>query len=172
MRLLTDPGPTDPPLYVIDTSIWISLVPFTPTLIPDLWARIDGLAADTRIVIPEEVVRETHPTHHVGRWVRDHPQLHRPTTPVWDLAHEIADRCPDLVRVGFKTSWADPFLVAQAVAERRNQTGLWSREVVVVSAERSHAPRMAIPDACAGEGILCVNLEDWFAKEGWDIAII
>jgi len=163
---------TDPPLYVVDTSIWIGLVPFTPTLLPDLWTRLEGLAAEARIAIPEEVLRETHPTHHVGLWVRNRPHLHRPTAPIWDIAHEIADRYPDLVRVGLKTSWADPFLIAQAISERRRgEERLWSREVVVVTGERSHLPRIAIPDACAAEGLPCVNLEGWLRMEGWRIVI-
>lgn len=167
---MTDTGPTDPSLYVVDTNIWIGLIYLTPTLLPDLWHRLERLASDGRIAIPEEVVRETHPTHHPGRWVRDHPALHRPTAPIWDLAHEIADRYPDLARVQFATSWADPFLVSQAIAEK-NQAGLWSREVVVVSNERSHLPRIAVPDACLLEGVRCLNLEEWFIEENWRFVI-
>jgi hypothetical protein len=74
------------------------------------------------------------------------------------------------VNVGFPKSFADPFLVAQALAER-DHAGLWAGEVVVVSSERSHAPRMSVRDACLGEGLRCLNLEEWFAEENWRIMI-
>ncbi len=45
-------------LYVVDTSVWIDLVPFRPPIFVSLWARIDALVSDGRLVVPEEVDRE------------------------------------------------------------------------------------------------------------------
>jgi hypothetical protein len=154
----------------VDTNIWIGLGPFTPTFLPDLWAALEDMATNGRIVVPEEVVREVHVTHHATKWMHTRTALHRPTIPVWDTACLIADRYPSLVKIGHSTSWADPFLIATAMVEQRNYIPtLWQEGVpehVVVSAEQRKAGRIAIPDACDAEGILCLDFEQWMGKEG------
>ena len=48
---------------------------------------------------------------------------------------------------------------------------MWPCGVVVVTNERSHLPRVAIPDACAAEGIPCVDMLGWFRMEGWTFSV-
>lgn len=142
---------------------------FTPTFLPDLWAALEDMANARRIIVPEEVVRETRPTHHATRWVHARPHLHRPTAPVWDDARVIADKYPALVKLGHPLSWADPFLIATAVVERRQYVPtLWEPEppdFVVVTLEERKAGRIAIRDACDAEGIPSANFEEWMANE-------
>ena len=160
------------PVYVVDTNIWVGLVPFTPTLLPDLWKLLAGLADAGRLVVPEEVVRETFPTAHATRWLHDRKDIQRPTAPVWETACQIADRYPSLVKRGQPSSWADPFLIATATVEKRNSDAtLWPRNYVVVTNEKRKAGRIAIPDSCDAEGIPCVDMEGWFALEGWKFGV-
>src|SRR5262245_47879396 len=139
-------------IYVVDTSIWIGLGPFTPTLLPDLWKMLDTLSTEGRIVVPEEVVRETAVSHHATKWMHAQKHLHRPTLPVWDTAQVIADRYPSLVKIGQPSSWADPFVIATAVTAKAAFVGtLWEPEppeYIVVTGEQRKPGRIAIPDAC------------------------
>jgi hypothetical protein len=159
-----------PALYVVDTSVWIDLVPFRPAVFVTLWARIEVLATDGRLVVPEEVDRELNPSpDQPAIWVHDRPHIHRSTTGLWDRAREVADRYPALVNLAKPRGSADPFVVALAIDEReRSESGLWPRDAVVVTNETSHLPsRVALPDACAGYGIRSVDMYGWFAAEGW-----
>lgn len=159
-----------PALYVVDTSVWIDLVPFRPPIFVTLWARIEALVTDGRLVVPEEVDHELNPSpDQPAQWVHDHPQIHRSTAESWERAREVADRYPALVNLAKPRGTADPFVVAVAIEEReRADAGLWPREVVVVTNETSRLPgRVAIPDACAGYGIRSVDMYGWFSAEGW-----
>lgn len=142
---------------------------FTPSFLPDLWTAMQVMATEGRIVVPEEVVREVRHTHHATEWVHARAHLHRPTVPVWDLARVIADRYPSLVKLGHPQSWADPFLIATAIAERRNYVStIWepdAPEAVVVTLEERKPGRIAIRDACDAEGIQSANFEEWMAME-------
>jgi hypothetical protein len=153
----------------VDTNIWIGLGPFTPTFLPDLWAAMEAMAKDQRIVVLEEVVRETKVSHHATRWMHDRPHLHRPTVPVWDDARAIADKYPSLIKIGQPSSWADPFLIATAIVEKRSFLAtLWEPvppEYVVVTAEARKPGRIGIRDACDAEGIQSANFEEWMDKE-------
>jgi hypothetical protein len=155
---------------VVDTNIWIALGPFTPTFLPDLWAAMETMAKDERIVVPEEVVRETKVSHHATLWMHNRTNLHRPTIPVWDDARVIADRYPSLIKIGQPSSWADPFLIATAIVEKRNYLStVWEPvppEYVVVTAEVRKFGRIAIRDACDAEGLPSANFEEWMEIEG------
>ena len=57
------------------------------------------------------------------------------------------------------------------IEKRQRDAGMWPCDVVVVTNERSHLPRVAIPDACAAEGIPCVDMLGWFRMEGWTFSV-
>jgi hypothetical protein len=62
---------------------------------------------------------------------------------------------------------ADCFVIAAALVER-DLPVLMPREVIVVASERKHGPsRIAIPDACIGEGLRPMTVNEWFENEGW-----
>jgi hypothetical protein len=140
--------------------------------VPGVWARLDGLVAAGRLIIPQEVVVELQPYWHaLDRWVRDQAGCHWSTVDLWPMASTIADRYPDLVGyTKFKwASGADPFVVAAAIIER-DKPVLIPREAIVVSSERNHGPsRIGIRDACDAEGIRCLNIEEWFTHERWGV---
>lgn len=164
-----DPGAGS--VYVVDTNVWIDLVPFRPSVFPTLWERIQGLADDGRLLIPEEVIRELLPSQqHTCEWLRQRPELMRPTADSWDVAREVADRFPQLVNLAKPRGSADPFVAALGIEETARQGGmLFGNDVVVVTNERSHLPgRAAIPDACDAFGIDWVDMYGWFEREGWE----
>ena len=158
------------PIYVVDSSVWLDLR--TILLVPGAMQFLERLVEEQRLQVPEEVVREIHPQGgDIGKWVNGQKGCHRDTLSLWDLAIEVANRYPDLVDYS-KKNGADPFVVACALAERNQQNvgfGFASSEVVVVASERSHLPRVAIPDACRREGLQCVNITGWFELENYRV---
>ena len=111
-------------IYVVDTSVWINLVPFRHTLIPSLWERMDRLVTDGRLIVPEEVDRELQPTDdRPARWLHDRPQIHRSTESLWSRACEVADRYPALVNLAKPRGTADPFVVALTPSRNRRNDG-------------------------------------------------
>jgi len=160
----------EPPAYVVDTSAWADLRDVMA--VPGVWARLDGIVASGRLIVPQEVVVELQPYWHaLDRWVRDHTECHWSTVDLWATASVIADRYPDLVNYArFKwSSGADPFVVAAAAVERGKPV-LLPRDAIVVSNERNHGPsRISIRDACDAEGIRCFNIEEWFTYEKWGV---
>lgn len=154
------------PIYVIDTSVWLNLR--TILAIPGMWARLDRLMDEGRIIIPREVVDEVglHGDP-LDQWVHDHKEAHYATEDVWDEASRIANAYPDLVDRRKKID-ADAFVVATAVIENADRaTRMFEGEVIVVSNERSKLPsKVSIRDASNFEGIRCLNLTEWFEEEG------
>jgi hypothetical protein len=157
-------------MYVVDSSVWLDLR--TILLVPGAKEFLERLVGERRILVPEEVVREVHPKGgDIGKWVNSQRECHRDTLSLWDLASEVANKYPDLVDYS-KKNGADPFVVACALTERENQNagfGFASAEIVVVASERSHLPRVAIPDACQSEGLRCVNITGWFTLENYRV---
>jgi hypothetical protein len=131
---------------------------------------MDQLVTEGRLLVPEEVVREVYPSDdHAAQWIHERSTAHRATVGTWSTACTIADRYPDLVNLAKPRGAADPFVVALALDEReKTANSLWRSEVHVVTNERSHRPRIAIPDACDEEGIPCVDMYGWFDVEGWE----
>jgi Domain of unknown function (DUF4411) len=160
----------EPPAYVVDTSAWADLRDVTA--VPGVWGRLDGLVAAGRLIIPQEVVVELRNGNHaLDDWVRKQSGCHWSTVDLWPMASTIADRYPDLVDYAkFKAvSGADPFVVAAAIIERDKHVFM-PREAIVVTNEVEHGPgRIAIPDACKAEHIECLNIEQWFTREGWGV---
>jgi hypothetical protein len=157
------------PIYVVDTSVWLDLRAIL--FLPGAQEFLDRLVAEGRLAVPEEVVNEVYPSGgEIGKWLNARRECHRATVPLWDLACEIADRYPDLIDLQ-KKNGADPFVVACAVREKQAQEAiLFGAEVAVVAQERSHLPRIAIPDACRAEDIACVNVTGWFKMENYSVA--
>jgi hypothetical protein len=131
---------------------------------------MEDMAKNGRLIVPEEVVREVRVSHHATTWMHDRTHMHRPTLPVWDDARAIADKYPSLIKIGQPTSWADPFLIATAMVERRQFVRtLWEPvppDYVVVTAETRKPGRIAIRDACDAEHIPSANFEEWMDLEG------
>lgn len=158
------------PLYVVDSSVWLDFR--TVLMVPGSQEFLDRIVNEHRLVVPEEVVKEVHPSGgSIGRWVNDQRDCHRDTEPMWERACAIADAYPDLV-IYEKKNGADPFVIACALRERESQNdGMFSVEVVVVTNEKSRGPsRICIPDACKSEGIRPIDLNGWFVEEGRGIA--
>lgn len=157
-----------PPAYAVDTSAWVDLRKVM--VVPGLQARLDALVVEGRLLIPWEVCVELDPyPDPLDKWVHAQETCHRDTVELWNLAHTIADKYPDLVNYAKPKGSADCFVIAAAIIERDTPV-LMPHEVIVIASERSHAPgRISIPDACAAEGLRCMNVSEWFTNEGWGI---
>jgi Domain of unknown function (DUF4411) len=132
-----------------------------------MWARLDRLMDEGRIIIPREVVDEVglHGDP-LDQWVHDHREAHYATEGVWDEASRIANAYTDLVDRRKKID-ADAFVVATALVEKADRAlRMFEGEVIVVSEERSKLPsKVSIRDASNLEGIRCLNLNEWFEEE-------
>ena len=167
-------APSPRPIYAIDTSSFIILQPMRRRTFGLLWSRMDALADDGRLLVPEEVQRELGGDHteEPVAWLRDHPGIIVPTAALWGRAKEVANRYKDqgLVDLAKPGGSADPYLIALGLEERdRQRATLWECPVIIVTQERRKRPsKVGIPDACDDYGLRSVPLQGFFDSEGWD----
>jgi len=166
-------APSQLPIYVLDTSSLITLQALKRRNFGLLWGRLDGLADNRRVLVPEEVQRELgdEDDEEPVVWLRDHRGIVVSTADVWDRSREIADRYTNmgLVDLAKPNGSADPCLIALALEERdRQRATLWECPVVVVTQERRKRPsKVGIPDACDDYDLAVINLQGLFDSEGW-----
>jgi predicted nucleic acid-binding protein len=148
--------------YVIDTCAIIDLWHQYPrSTFTSLWARVEKLAQEGRLVCPGQVLSELRrKDDEASDWLEKKKRLivSREDVPVWNLAHRIAAANPGFVDYSRTIPQADPYVVALA-----KSLG-WA----VVTSERTKGfGAVNIPSVCRKESIPCLNLLEFFARESW-----
>ena len=158
--------------YSIDASALIDLQLFYPRVtFPGLWERIEVMVVDGRIVAPGEVLAELErKDDELVRWARGQTHLFVPWShELVEAAQEVIRRFPGLVDPNKTIPDADPFVIAAAwVAAKEPPADLFlgSAKWAVVTTQRSpHGVR--IPGVCSDLGLDCLDLQSFFAQEGW-----
>ena len=133
-------------------------------MFPTVWTRLATLVAEGRLMAPREVLHELDAYEGKKEEPRRWTQRHRAIFKALDVeqqkhVHEILAKFPDLVDVSKATPDADPFVIALALAE--------GATVATSELGRGAHAKPHIPDACAGFGLECVGLLEWFRRLGW-----
>lgn len=151
--------------YCIDTSALIDLRPFRRTVFVTLWANLDGLVAEDRLISPDEVLHELERgDDELLQWAREHRSMFKQIDEqVWMLARDVAKRFPTLVDHTKLSADADAFVVAVVLAQ---PVSLLSK-FAVVAHERTRMRKARIGDACAHYGLDYLSIQDMFDREGW-----
>jgi Domain of unknown function (DUF4411) len=150
-------------MYVFDTSsligAWVRTYP--PDTFPVVWDRMDGLAAEGRLQVPEEVYEELRAQDDdLLEWVKARADIVVvPTSRAVMLeARAVLADHEGLTKTGTGRGRADPFVIALA--------GLQSCPVVTQEQGGSDSkPR--IPYVCSRRGVACMSMLDVIRAEGW-----
>lgn len=148
-------------LYVVDTCSFTELRRAYPQKgFPEVWALVDRLAAEGRLLSVEEVAVELDAyDDEVSEWADAHEPLFLPLSEdVQKAAIAILAKYPSLVDVKKRKSSADPFVIAVAIV----------RDAIVVTQEKpSGGPgKVKIPDVCKALKVPCITLLQLLLDEG------
>jgi hypothetical protein len=150
-------------MYMFDTSAligaWVRLYP--PDAFPQVWERMDAMAASGSLLVPQEVLDE------LGRqddalmaWVKEREdRVVVPTDRATMLeARAVLADHPYLTKTGTGRNRADPFVIALAAL----------RQCPVVTQEQGGtADKPRIPFVCRARRVECMAFLDVIRAEGW-----
>ena len=154
-------------VYLIDNDSLIKLKQYPREVFVSLWARLEALVDERRLLAPHEVFREvTKGDDEIEKWAKAHRGM------FVDLDKEQAAALTEVLRQfpGIhdpdKTGAdADPVLVALCLAKTRTDT---SSKYYVVTEERMKGQgSMKIPNVCQALGLQAIPLLEMFKREGF-----
>jgi hypothetical protein len=152
-------------LYIFDTNVFITLGYYYLKRFPTIWARIDTLADDGKLISVREVRRELDligSSDHVNEWVRRYRHI-------FVIASD--EECGIVASIFLNGQYrglvrrknilkgspvADPFIIAAAK----------TRNGIVVTEESAKSKGARIPAVCNELGIKCINLEGFLEEQG------
>lgn len=150
-------------IYCLDTSGFLDGYSrnYPPDIFESLWDRVEGLASEGRLLVPEEVYAELGHHHDAAyAWMKERKDaLVVPTDAgIAMKVRGVLAASPRLVMEGSTRNRADPFVVA--TAELRGSA--------VVTGERGGTERSPkIPSVCRDRGIPCMTFLEMVQVEGW-----
>jgi Domain of unknown function (DUF4411) len=151
--------------FSLDTSAlldaWVRYYP--PDVFPTIWERIDEASRDGRIYVVEEVVTELkRKDDGIYEWVRERESMIVSIDEQLQLAVvEVMGKYPKLVDTRKNRSGCDPWVIGLAM----------SRGLTLVTAEKPGGTlsRPRIPDVCTGLEIPCIDVIEFFRRQGWRV---
>jgi Domain of unknown function (DUF4411) len=151
--------------FSLDTSAvldaWVRYYPID--VFPTLWEKIDEASRDGRIYVVDEVVSELkRKDDGIYEWVRKRESMIVPIDEgIQRVVVEIMEKYPKLVDTRKNRSGCDPWVIGLAKV----------RGLTLVTAEKPGGTlsRPRIPDVCAGLGIPCVDVIEFFRRQGWKV---
>lgn len=150
------------PKYVIDTGPIIDLKDYYTDVFVSLWENIDRLIRQGEIISTTEVYRELQKRDDDAKAIADKYKtiFKRPTLEEQQIVKEILRNHKELIKFKNITSGlpvADPFVIA--LAKCNGST--------LITSELYKANSHNIPNICRDYNIECINLKEFFQKEGW-----
>ena len=118
---------------------------------PSFWEQLDLWAQESRLVSPDEVLRELEKREDgLWAWARQRAYLFRPLdSDVEEQLKIILSRYPRLVDENEDKPNADPFVIALALVVGA---------VVVTEERRSNRARPPIPNVCDAMNVECIDV--------------
>jgi hypothetical protein len=166
--------------YSIDTSVFLDIwCPpegniFSSERMPELWAHIERLIDEGKIIASKEVLDELerNANPELTAWLKDHKGMFVFSKAQLDAASSIINEFYSQYKNGYKPEVgdaADPFVVSTAMVH----------SAVVITQEHrqpAHIPSEVnvpkIPSVCEHYGIECVNIEQFITREGFNIRMV
>lgn len=157
--------------YSADTSALIDLKDhWSPGSFPSVWAALEGLVTDARLVAPFQVLEELRrKDDELKAWAEAHkPMFKRTDQTILTKTADVLREFPDLVDPLKEHEDADPYVVATAVLMQEGQQELFAAaSCTVLTTEHRRIGKSRIPHACAHFGIECFDFRELFKREGW-----
>jgi len=161
-------------IYCIDSSVWIKIKDEYPIdIFPSLWSNIIDLINKNRVITPKEVINEIF-DEEILIWIKDYEDLF-----VIDLnakqiekVKDVVRNFPDIVDYEKERPDADPFIIGLVLARKEEESTslITINNVYIVVTDESPTKRgyrKKIPYVCSQYGIECINLFQFFRREGW-----
>lgn len=150
--------------YVVDTCALIDLFRRYPAnTFGRLWQKLEQIAREGRLTCPGQVLVELRrKDDEAATWLQNRKGLivQREGAKVWSEAQRIANANPGLVKPSRIGPQADPFVISLA------KQLSWA----VLTSERTRGfGAVNIPSVCKRESVRCLDLLQFFAKEGWQL---
>ena len=156
--------------YVIDTSSLIELHRHQPRdVFPSVWARLEKLIREGRLIAPREVLEEIdHSDDQLSEWARGRQDLFcAESKGQIGFLQDIVERYPAITKDTGEHD-ADPWVIALALERMRSpQKTLSPVRATVVTEERIRGNQVRIPLVCREYGIDAIRIQDMFRNEGW-----
>lgn len=155
------------PVYIADTSTWITLVRFYPaSVFPSLVRRFGAVIKDRRILSPLQVLDEIRRGNdEVVAWADEHKSAFRSNTSA-TVAHatKIARKYPFLGGSGGGHDRADPYLIALALSIKEDIDGM---SLPVIVTEENPTSGKKIPQVDQAYDVESCSTVGMFEMEGW-----
>jgi len=159
-------------IYCFDTSSVIELNrKFFQKKSLDVIQNIEALINSGRLIIHEIVVKEIRSgKDDIIKWVNKNPiAVRKIDQDQWNLAQRIIQNHQSWFPSS-KEEFADPWVIALAAIENdRNKDTLFNYVCVVVAEESQKKERLKMRTICQEYSIECINLEEMFRRENWNI---
>jgi hypothetical protein len=132
------------------------------------WRRLDTLIGAKRLVAPWKVFEELKQQDDaLFHWVQRRKKMFRKNSRgLIETVQHILTQFPDLVDINQPTESADPFVVALAYKEIRDE--LFPPDIVVVTEEKYATGKTRIPHVCQAYGLRYLSVHQMFLFEKWD----
>lgn len=167
-------------IYSIDTNVFLDIwCPpegniYSKSRMPELWAHIESLVGEGRIIATKEVYDELcdHASPDLKQWLDDHKSMFSLSDKQVGYADDVINSVYSKYKDGYRPEVkdaADPFVVAVALEHCAT---------VLTQEQRQdpHDPALVngpkIPTICAEYNLPCVNIEEFVTKEGFSIRMI
>ncbi len=153
-------------IYVFDTGSFILLKHYYPSIFPNLWKGLEGLADGGNLVSVGDVLRELEAGTEedaLTRWIKGRKGLfQKPSAEDQRAVSQILAVPAFQQLVSQKALYkgspvADPFVIAAAM----------TRNATVVTEERMKPNAAKIPNVCKHFGVPCMDLKTFFEGQGW-----
>lgn len=157
-------------VYVIDNDALIRLQFMPPKAFPSVWALLERLAGEGRLIICQAVWIE-YKNDEYKPWFEARKELfHCDYTPEqYDCLAAIGEFCPRFIEAMKPGHDADQPLVALAMSLNDKCEGCWaSGPAVVVTCEKRNKGdgKVKVPDACDYFGVEAIDFAEMIAREG------
>jgi hypothetical protein len=153
-----------PERYCLDTSVFINSwqAHYRIDVFPGVWAALDGLIREGRLVSCQEVFTELQKQRDaLLDWGKARKQIFEPPTAETTLQmSKIMERFPNFAAIGGSTNAADPWLIAHA--------RITDTTVVTFEQDQQTKPTKPpkIPNVCNDLGIRWLPPIDFLAETG------
>jgi len=166
-------------IYSIDTSVILDIWcppegnTFSKERLPELWAHIEKLINQGKIIASKEVYDELelHASDDLLEWLKKHKQMFMFSKDQVEKAELLINDFYSLYKSGFKPEVgdaADPFVVATAMV---HSAVVFTQEKEQGTHEPSEVNSPKIPTVCKHFGVECVDIEKFIEREGFRLAM-
>jgi len=163
--------PANIDIYCIDTSSLIDLKPYPMDIFKGLWDNLSQLIKQERLIAPREVLKELERgKDDLLKWSKRNKKMFHDLNP--EIIKEgaiIIRKFPLIAKADSETPNADPYIIALAIIKNRqlHEQLCFGNKCLVVTEEKFKPNKQNIPGACKYFGVECINLLDFFRREGW-----